>query len=209
MTTQPVSARSASYFQSLPVMLMRAREAVAERFRPVFSAHCLTEQQWRVLRALSDGAEVEVMALTRLVFLRGPSLSRILKTMTERGLVSRRTTDADRRVGLISISKAGRDLIRATAPEALKAGQEISRLYGQARMDQLLELLLALEAILNQTNEGVEEAADIVVAIGQTYTKNQQNAGRKQAWPTMSLSTRRLDASFIWTSRMISNRASR
>jgi homoprotocatechuate degradation regulator HpaR len=167
-TTEPSSVRPTSYSQALPVLLMRAREAVAERFRPVFRAHGMTEQQWRVLRALSDGAEVEVMALTRLVFLHGPSLSRILKTMTERGLVSRRAADADRRVSLISITKAGRDLIRETAPEALKAGQEVSRLFGQTRMDQLQELLLALETILNEANQGLDERAEPCRAAGRS-----------------------------------------
>ena len=155
MTSAP--RQSTPYAQTLPVMLMRAREAVAERFRPIFSAHGLTEQQWRVLRVLSGVAEVEVMALARLVFLRGPSLSRILKDMTERGLISRRTTANDRRIGLISITPAGKALIAETAPEALKAGLEVSRLFGQARMDQLQALLGELEAVLVQNTARAEE----------------------------------------------------
>jgi len=154
---KPVIRRATPYAQTLPVMLMRAREAVAERFRPIFSAHGLTEQQWRVLRVLSGVTEVEVMALARLVFLRGPSLSRILKDMAERGLISRKTTANDRRVGLISITPAGKVLIAETAPEALKAGLEVSRLFGQDRMDQLQRLLGELEAALTQDAARVEE----------------------------------------------------
>jgi len=154
---KPATRRATPYAQTLPVMLMRAREAVAERFRPIFSAHGLTEQQWRVLRVLSGVTEVEVMALARLVFLRGPSLSRILKDMAERGLISRKTTANDRRVGLISITPAGKVLIAETAPEALKAGLEVSRLFGQDRMDQLQRLLGELEAALTQDAARVEE----------------------------------------------------
>jgi len=101
--------------------------------------------------------EVEVMALARLVFLRGPSLSRILKDMTERGLISRKTTANDRRIGLISITPAGKALIAETAPEALKAGLEVSRLFGQDRMDQLQTLLGELEAVLTQDAAQVGE----------------------------------------------------
>ena len=36
--------------QSLPMMLMRAREGVMRRFRPHLRGHGLTDQQWRILR---------------------------------------------------------------------------------------------------------------------------------------------------------------
>ncbi|MFT5000920.1 MAG: hypothetical protein ACI875_001925, partial [Planctomycetota bacterium] len=36
--------------KSLPIMLLRAREAVMRRFRPMLRLHDLSEQQWRVLR---------------------------------------------------------------------------------------------------------------------------------------------------------------
>ena len=38
--------------QSLPMELLKAREAAMARFRPMLRSHGLTEQQWRVLRAL-------------------------------------------------------------------------------------------------------------------------------------------------------------
>jgi hypothetical protein len=40
------------FSKSLPMALMRTREAVMKRFRPSLRDHALTEQQWRVLRAL-------------------------------------------------------------------------------------------------------------------------------------------------------------
>ena len=40
--------------RSLPIMLLRAREAVMKRFRPMLKAHGLSEQQWRVLRVLNE-----------------------------------------------------------------------------------------------------------------------------------------------------------
>ena len=43
--------------RSLPMALLRAREAVMARFRPLFRLHGVTEQQWRVLRALRDYLE--------------------------------------------------------------------------------------------------------------------------------------------------------
>ena len=42
---------------SLPMMLLRAREAVMGRFRPMLRKFDLTEQQWRIIRALSEVEE--------------------------------------------------------------------------------------------------------------------------------------------------------
>ena len=40
--------------RNLPLLLLQAREAVFARFRPLLNAVGLTEQQWRVVRALLD-----------------------------------------------------------------------------------------------------------------------------------------------------------
>ena len=48
-TIQPrVTARA------LPIALLRAREAVMWRFRPLVAAASLTDPQWRVLRVLNE-----------------------------------------------------------------------------------------------------------------------------------------------------------
>jgi hypothetical protein len=36
--------------RALPIALLRAREAVMVRFRPILRYHGVTEQQWRVMR---------------------------------------------------------------------------------------------------------------------------------------------------------------
>src|SRR5208283_3623306 len=41
------------FSRSLPMSLLRAREAVMRHFRPSLRRHGLTEQQWRILRALA------------------------------------------------------------------------------------------------------------------------------------------------------------
>jgi hypothetical protein len=51
------------FSRSLPMQLMRAREAVMRRFRPHLASHGFSEQQWRVLRALADAGELEIGAL--------------------------------------------------------------------------------------------------------------------------------------------------
>src|SRR4051794_24912283 len=57
------------FSQSLPMALLRAREAVMRQFRPSLRQHGLTEQQWRILRALAAVDATEVTELARLAFL--------------------------------------------------------------------------------------------------------------------------------------------
>jgi hypothetical protein len=40
--------------RNLPLLLLQARERVIARFRPILNAHGITEQQWRIVRALID-----------------------------------------------------------------------------------------------------------------------------------------------------------
>src|SRR6478735_4315500 len=90
------------FSRSLPMSLLRAREAVMRQFRPSLREHGLTEQQWRILRALASVEAVEVTELARTAFLLGPSLSRILRDLEARHLIERRTAKADQRRSMVS-----------------------------------------------------------------------------------------------------------
>jgi len=96
--------------------LLRAREAVMSRFRPILREHGLTEQQWRVIRALhgQDGLEVTVLAEKTLLLM--PSLTRILKGMEEQGWVKRFAVEGDNRRRQMRLSKSGREVFAKIAP---------------------------------------------------------------------------------------------
>ena len=53
MSTETTEAAPLAH-RNLPLLLLQARERVIAQFRPILKAHGLTEQQWRVLRALVD-----------------------------------------------------------------------------------------------------------------------------------------------------------
>src|SRR5437588_12426687 len=95
------------FSRSVPMSLLRAREAVMRQFRPSLRDHGLTEQQWRILRALASVDTIEVTELARVAFLLGPSLSRILRDLEARQLIQRRVVKADQRRDLVSISARG------------------------------------------------------------------------------------------------------
>ena len=133
------------FSRSLPMSLLRAREAVMRQFRPSLRANGLTEQQWRILRALSSVETIEVTELARLAFLLGPSLSRILRDLEARQLVERKTAEADQRRAVVSISAKGMKLIGLVAPTSEAIYDEITHRYGVERLAELQEMLGVLE----------------------------------------------------------------
>ena len=122
------------FSRSLPMSLLRAREAVMRQFRPSLRNHGLTEQQWRILRALTAVEPIEVTELARIAFLLGPSLSRILRDLEARQLVERKTAEADQRRAVVSISAKGLKLIEAVAPTSEAIYAEITRRFGARRL---------------------------------------------------------------------------
>jgi homoprotocatechuate degradation regulator HpaR len=140
--------RLRDFSQSLPMTLLRAREAVMRHFRPALRHFGMTEQQWRILRALASVDEIEVMALADATFMLAPSVSRILKDLEQRDLIVRRGSDEDMRRGIVAIGPKGRALIENAGQVSETIYSEITGRFGSTRLAALLETLRELEAAL-------------------------------------------------------------
>jgi homoprotocatechuate degradation regulator HpaR len=136
------------FSRSLPMALLRSREAVMRQFRPSLRDHGLTEQQWRILRALAAIDQIEVSELARQTCLLGPSLSRILRDLEARQLIRRRSPESDLRRSLVSITPAGLALIDAVAPISEAIYTEITKRYGAKKLEALHAMLRELETEL-------------------------------------------------------------
>ncbi|MBN8940135.1 MAG: homoprotocatechuate degradation operon regulator HpaR [Rhizobiales bacterium] len=137
--------RLRGFSRSLPMSLLRAREAVMRHFRVSLRGYGVTEQQWRVLRALSSVGEIEISDLVRSTFLLAPSLSRILRDLEARQLIIRRTPASDLRRSLISMAPAGIALMEVVAPHSEAIYAEITRRFGAERLALLQDMLRDLE----------------------------------------------------------------
>jgi homoprotocatechuate degradation regulator HpaR len=137
-----------AFSESLPMALLRTREAVMCLFRPGLRSRGVTEQQWRILRALAHTGPMEVTELAEATFLLGPSLSRILPDMEKRQLVSRKQVDSDLRRSVVSLEPKGLRLIAAHAPDSERIYAEIARRFGDERVTQLFTLLHQLQESL-------------------------------------------------------------
>lgn len=131
--------------RNLPLLLLQAREAVLARFRPILNAHGLTEQQWRIVRALLDAGPLEPRQIGQLCRISSPSLAGVLARMDELGLVGRERLPQDQRRVMVSLTARSRQLAKSMAPqidavydqlEAHLGSRFVDSLYGQ--LDQLV-----------------------------------------------------------------------
>jgi len=134
--------------RSLSIRLLRSREAVMRYFRPHLRKQRLTEQQWRVMRLLSESGPIDAGRLAADAVLLPPSLSRIVRDLAQRGLIERRTLDDDRRRAEVSITAAGIAALRRGARGSTLAYQAIAKRFGARELDNLLALLDRLQRTL-------------------------------------------------------------
>ncbi len=148
---------------SLPMALLRARESAMRLFRPMLADHDLTEQQWRVLRALTaldDSDEApDAGALAARTFLLAPSLSRILTNLQDRELIERHPHETDNRRSLVQLTESGRDLVRSIAPESEELYSVIESSFGTDRLRRLLHELDELARVDFLPDEQAAEEA--------------------------------------------------
>lgn len=137
---------------SLPMALLRAREAVMKEFLPSLRAHDLSPEQWRVIRALEQEDGLEIAEISRRCYLLPPSMSRIAQNLLKRGLVSRHNVASDQRRSLLQLSNKGRELFEQIAPESSQQYQAITEKFGQDNLEKLYQLLEDLVGALRADN---------------------------------------------------------
>ena len=141
-----------AYDRALPIALLRARDATLAPFRRELDAIGLTVQQWRVIRVLAEGDPRTAGELSELCVLMPPSLSRILKTLTERGLIAR-VKDQDARRRRVELTAAGFDKYGEMAGKSAEIYARLEAAFGSDRMEQLLDLLTTLRETADALKE--------------------------------------------------------
>jgi homoprotocatechuate degradation regulator HpaR len=127
--------------RSLPMALLRAREAVMKNFVPSLRENGLSAQQWRVIRALHENEGLDITELADRWFLLMPSLSRIIQNLEKRALVSRIQSSIDNRRSVISITTKGKVLFNEIAPKSVERYNLITEKFGYGKLELLYELL--------------------------------------------------------------------
>jgi len=148
---RPGPARRAAALPShrnLPLLLLQARESVIANFRPILNAQGVTEQQWRIVRALIEQGPLEPRQIGEVCRISSPSLAGVLARMDEQGLVRRERMASDLRRVSVSATAKSRAMAAAMAPRIEAAYRAIEARVGSAFYDDLLASLDRLIAVL-------------------------------------------------------------
>jgi homoprotocatechuate degradation regulator HpaR len=132
--------------RSLPIALLRSREAVMRLFRPHLAKIGLTEQQWRVLRVLAEDGPSEAGHVADRACILPPSLSRIIKALEGQRLIASSRDVVDARRIMIQLSPQGMQLLESAAPQSAAIYAAIEKAFGRV---ELLDLLDKLDQLQN------------------------------------------------------------
>jgi homoprotocatechuate degradation regulator HpaR len=101
----------------------------------------LTEQQWRVLRVLSEYGPQDATKVSERACLLLPSLTRIVHTLNQKGLLTRRENLTDRRKQTLEITAAGQKILDDNLGETLEILASFKSKLGEENYEHLLDLL--------------------------------------------------------------------
>lgn len=139
--------------RSLPIALIRAREAIMSPIRDMLADSDITEQQWRVLRVLAEHGPQDSSTLASLSSLLFPSLTRIARSMHERGLIKQTRDATDRRRQIVAITPLGQEIIDRHTPTAVKIVEGFKESLGDENYETLLDLL---DQLHNNQDQGLD-----------------------------------------------------
>lgn len=124
------------------IALVQARETVIAYFRPVLNEAGITEQQWRIIRLLSENGTLDFQDLSEQASILRPSLTGVLTRLEKMGLVMRLKPASDQRRVFLKLTEEGLQLFDeiATRMEAC---------YAQLEQDFSSEKLQALASLLS------------------------------------------------------------
>ncbi len=110
-------------------------------FRPMLAQHGFNEQQWRVIRVLSESGAIDQTQLAERASLLGPSLTRIVANLSQRELVTQKRDEGDQRRRLIALTAKGEATISAILPQSQTIYASLEKHNGKDKIAALLDLL--------------------------------------------------------------------
>lgn len=106
----------------------------------------ITEQQWRVLRVLSEYGMLDTTTLADRSSLLFPSLTRIAVTLRDKGLITQTRDEVDRRRQLIEITAKGQKIIDDRTAQTAQIVTDFKTKLGSENYETLLDLLALLDS---------------------------------------------------------------
>ena len=164
--------------RNLPQLLLQSREALMQRFRPMLNEQGVTEQQWRILRALLTEDGLEPRQLCERCLISSPSIAGVLARMEEAGLVERERMGHDQRRVRVTLTAQARGIGDRMAPVIEKQYADLEALVGVETIQQVYDVLDTLLQRLQTAELDAEPDAAVDEEAG---SHQALSPGRKQA----------------------------
>lgn len=134
----------------LPYRLNRLADAVSREFSKLYrERHGMTRPEWRLLATLGQYGTMTATAVGTHSAMHKTKVSRAVAALEKRRWLARQTDETDRRVELLSLTKAGEDAYREMVPVARAFEERLWEGIGAARraefeagLDRLEEAVL-------------------------------------------------------------------
>lgn len=126
---------------AINIALVQAREAVVSYLRPALNEAGITEQQWRIIRLLSEHSTLDFQDLSEQVSILRPSLTGILTRLEKAGLVMRLKPASDQRRVFLKLTDEGSKLYTKIHQRVEASYAELERALTPEKLNQLMDLL--------------------------------------------------------------------
>ncbi|KAF0115888.1 MAG: MarR family transcriptional regulator [Rhodobacteraceae bacterium] len=134
----------------LPYLLNQAAEATSRGFQSTYrDRYGLTRTQWRVMANLGRFGAMTARDICRISHIEKTKVSRAVAGMEAEGLLTRATSDQDRRVENLSLTPKGRAVFAEIGQRALAFDADLRTRLGPdvaARVDSILREIIALQS---------------------------------------------------------------
>jgi DNA-binding MarR family transcriptional regulator len=132
----------------LGYVLSEAEHAVSRGLAAELSADGVSVEQWRILRALSDGRGHTMGDLAEAALMPHPTLTKAVDRLVDSALVYRRQDPTDRRRVAVYLSDRGIELLGRLDSRVAAHHRAIEEAFGTQRTERLMRELSELVARL-------------------------------------------------------------
>jgi len=141
-------------YPNLPQRILKARDGLMAHFRAILNHFGLTEQQWRILRALDEQQQLEPREICGLCHISSPSMAGILTRMENAGLIERGGMQADQRRVIVRLSPKGMTLLGKIGP---LIDLQYSYLEQACGKQIFVELFAVLDRFIELTDQPIKQ----------------------------------------------------
>ncbi len=144
--------------ESLPGHHIRRLQQIAVAiFLQETEAHGITPVQYAALQAVHNSPGIDQRTLARSIGFDTSTIAGVVDRLEVRGLMQRNASSEDRRVRLLTLTAAGRELLDAVVPSMLQAQQRMLEPLPRAERGEFLRMLRVLVEANNELSRAPSE----------------------------------------------------